>query len=343
MDPVPAMTAIPCPAEVAPASAMTASVVTIRRRVRRIGARMAGLSSGPPLMPKHAASKQMADASRPAFPHAASKLSLTPRSRRARPPPAAALWQAHATPEPRMRRVSSPMTALVLDWPPSTPKKSRMAPFAPTERRGGQSILVIEVAFGVVGPGIANVQRIRNRGIRHYHRKAIDNGVGGNEPVVGAGHHETLQGPAPGFEAAGGVVEPQADGARFCGARAHQWTRVFDLLAKGHRPGGQRQALAHVLLVGGMDVVRVADIDSNGHSGLGDAQRLELRLAEFGPHGGGRSLIIGDLHEQEREVAHSPSAPPVDDHGFEHGRIQGRADSRGVALSLIPDDSADGV
>ena len=59
-----------------------------------------------------------------------STLALTPRSRRARPSPAAAWLHGPPMPEPRMRRVSSPMTALVLDWPPSTPRNNRMAGMA---------------------------------------------------------------------------------------------------------------------------------------------------------------------------------------------------------------------
>src|SRR5579883_1977190 len=54
---------IPNPSGVAPASAVTASVVTISRRARSMPARIASLSSGPPLMPKHAASKDTVDGS----------------------------------------------------------------------------------------------------------------------------------------------------------------------------------------------------------------------------------------------------------------------------------------
>src|ERR1039457_6646562 len=66
MDPVPAIAAIPCPVAVAPESAMAASVVTIKCSARSIRARIACLSSGPPLMPRQADSKHTLAASNPA-------------------------------------------------------------------------------------------------------------------------------------------------------------------------------------------------------------------------------------------------------------------------------------
>ncbi len=104
-----------------PASAITASVVTIRRSVRRISARIDCLSSGPPLMPKHAASKRdrrgvearLAARGAHRAKYGALEFRTTFRG--------AAWLHGPASPAPSMRPVSSPMRALVADWPPSTP------------------------------------------------------------------------------------------------------------------------------------------------------------------------------------------------------------------------------
>ncbi len=123
IDPVPAMTMIPCPVSVAPARAISASVVTSKRLARSSVARMARLSSGPPLIPKQADSNWRPGSS-PACAQAAATLSVTALSSRARPSPAAAWLHGPPWPVPSTHPPSSPMTAVVVDWPPSTPRKS---------------------------------------------------------------------------------------------------------------------------------------------------------------------------------------------------------------------------
>src|SRR5579883_2346580 len=65
--------------------------------------------------------------SSPAAAQAAARLPETARSSFARPSAAVAWLHGPASPAPRIRPVSSPITAVVPDWPPSTPRKSFMA------------------------------------------------------------------------------------------------------------------------------------------------------------------------------------------------------------------------
>ena len=79
--------------------------------------------------------------------------------------------------------------------------------------------------------------------------------------------------------------------------------------AVGFREGGKREAFAHVLLVFGMDVARVADVRSHGDTRIRQMlRRHQLRFAQFRPgvldRVGVGLLIIGELHDIEGE---SPS------------------------------------
>ena len=89
--------------------------------------RISSRSSGPPLSPKQAASNVTFARSRPACAQAAPTLPRMARSSFARPSAAAAWLHGPASPAPKMRPVSSPITAVVPDWPPSTPRKYFMA------------------------------------------------------------------------------------------------------------------------------------------------------------------------------------------------------------------------
>ncbi len=115
------------PGRVAPESAITASLVTTRRFTRSVAARISRLSSGPPLIPKHAASKRtVARPIRPAA-QAAATLPVTARSRLPRPSPARRDCRDRPPRCPESARFSSPMIAVVPDCPPSTPRNNLMA------------------------------------------------------------------------------------------------------------------------------------------------------------------------------------------------------------------------
>src|SRR5205085_11931714 len=86
--------------------------------------------SGPPLMPKQAASNSTESKSICASAHAARRLSVTARSSLARPSAAAAWLHGPPSPVPRTRPVSSPITAVVPDCPPSTPRNSCTHPLS---------------------------------------------------------------------------------------------------------------------------------------------------------------------------------------------------------------------
>src|ERR1035441_8251822 len=87
-----------------------------------------------------------------------------------------------------------------------------------------------------------------------------------------------------------------------------------------------------------MDVSLVANVSNHRHGRAGDLLPAhQLRLANLGRH----PLVWRDLHELERELALSPSLPPVLDHGWEQLLILSRPAR--VGFALIPDGPGDGV
>src|SRR4029077_9362045 len=95
-----------------------------------------------------------------------------------------------------------------------------------------------------------------------------------NRGILRANHDEpAVEVPERHFHAGGGAPH----GLRL-GARRGQ------LLAKRHVPRGARQALAHVQLVGRMDIVAIADVDGHREPGIPTPDpRAPLRAAHPPP------------------------------------------------------------
>ena len=115
--------------------------------------------------------------------------------------------------------------------------------------------------------------------------------------------------------------------------------RVADVFAITQRPRGQRQPMPHVQLVGRMHVVRIANIDRHRHRRVGQAQRLQLLLAQARPVLFRRRLVIRNLHIQERKISHAPLPPPVLNQRAHGLVVVGKARQLAVALALIPNRS----
>ena len=169
----------------------------------------------------------------------------------------------------------------------------------------------------------------------------VDHGRGLNEIVPG-GDLERRERPAvAGLEPRADVVEEHANPAPLDLHRLEERAEVHDVLAVvlGERPEGQ--ALADVLLVAGMDVIRAADVGQDGHARVGDAHGGRLRLPEQGEDvGAGAVAERRNLRPVEREFLLAPDlAPALDErprlvvveHPFGH-----------VRLALVPDGAAGG-
>src|SRR5215469_6099228 len=102
------------------------------------------------------------------------------------------------------------------------------------------------------------------------------------ELVVGSGEFEAVDGVARGAEAVG-VGEPDAEGVAVGrdgdGARA----RVFEMLAVDEVASAEGEAGSDGLLVRRMNVVAGADVEGDGHGGVGDGERTALRVADRSP------------------------------------------------------------
>ena len=217
------------------------------------------------------------------------------------------------------------------------------------EGRGGQTRLVGQVALRVVGPGVADRHGVLYLGAGDPHGVALDLRLGPDELHVRPGDGEALDGPAArSRQSAANVVEVQDDLAALLLHRLVDRAGAADVLAVGGSQRPQGQALAHVLLVLGMDVFGLADVHGDRHAGVLQGQRLEHLLADGDPAAGLGGLLlriaeVGELDPEEREVPLAPRAAPVGDHRPKLQTVKARVVMAGVALALVPDRAADGA
>ena len=125
--------------------------------------------------------------------------------------------------------------------------------------------------------------------------------------------------------------------------------QVFDLFAVHLGQRHQPHPLARVPLVDGMDIIViviiagveghaiVAVLDLGGGHGLRLAQLGKRAIALFA----GGAAEVGDLHEQEREIALVPLLSPLlDDDRHDLAVLEGTV---GIALPLIPEHTLDAI
>src|SRR5581483_12399715 len=110
------------------------------------------------------------------------------------------------------------------------------------------------------------------------------------------------------------------------------------------RQGAQREALPNGTLVLGMDVIRIAGIDSDRQAGVRNTgSRERLGLPCFRPGVIGRRLAAmlkrGQTDDIKREVTLTEKPSPIGDHGRKDFAVLKSA--IGVLLALIPKRSGD--
>ena len=198
----------------------------------------------------------------------------------------------------------------------------------------------------VDGPGVVDHHRIADLGRSHHHlARSCDHRRCPHRHAVLTGEGEAEQLAA--------IFDRQRGPAR---VERNRRPAVAELAGRGDRaaPGGTRlavglaqgytaKAVAHVLLVLGMDVLLLADIDGDGDPGVRDFhRRLRERLTDLRPAAvlnrtGPGSTEVGELHEVHREIV-SPQPPPGGDQPLQLHPVV-RPPPR-VAFPLVPDRTA---
>ena len=168
----------------------------------------------------------------------------------------------------------------------------------------------------------------------------IDVGVGAEEDAVGASDFKAFEGAVFRVKACG-VFEPEVHGTLVWVGEAKEWAGGRDVFVVGDVPCQEGEALAYGLLVGGVDVVLVADVDGDGHAGVGEREGFALGVAEFAPAFFGGAGEGGDLDEEKGEVALGPMLAPVLDHCGEEFVVEAGGIEGGVGFALVPDDALD--
>jgi len=146
-------------------------------------------------------------------------------------------------------------------------------------------------------------------------------------------------------QAATHVVEEDPDRVTLGALRCIHRPRVNDVLIVGRAQRPKGQAQTDGLFVLRVDVRGVADLNGDRETALRIIEgRHGLGFAEFGPGGLGGLLLnreeVGELDDDEGEVALTPTLAPVLNHGRQQAAILPGA--RSVGLALIPGGALDG-
>ena len=143
-------------------------------------------------------------------------------------------------------------------------------PTVSAEWTGGQILLIVEIAYRVVRPGVAHGNGFGDLIATDYNRVAINLCIGPDELSVGPGDCKTFQLLTAGSdEAAGDMIEAQGDSAALDLHRLLQRSRIDDILFVGLRQSPQGQALADILFVLRVNVLGLTYVDDRRHPGIG--------------------------------------------------------------------------
>jgi hypothetical protein len=164
---------------------------------------------------------------------------------------------------------------------------------------------------------------------------ADDLGFGRFPLLIGGGNLEAGErATRDGFEAAVGMFEGDGDGVAVdfgaCGQRTADRGDVF-AIDVAERPEGE--ALADVLLVLRMNILRIPEVDGDGHAGLGQRERLQHGFTHAGPTFAGRGEV-GELRPREGHFVLPKRAPARDE--LRELLVVEAGIAVGIAFALIP-------
>ena len=215
-------------------------------------------------------------------------------------------------------------------------------PFVRPEGRGGETRRIGQVAFRIIRPRVSHRDGLGNFRARNDDVIAFDRSIGPNKFPVFAGNCESFElASIAGFQSFC-VSEAQTNLALFFLAAAGQRTGEFGVAIIDGRLRGEGEPASDLLFVFRMDVISFADVDDDGHGGVGQFQRQQLRLPQLRPLAflglaswrNSTRIVIGELHIKKREFG-IPSLSPAENHRRKQFAILAR--SRGVRFALIPD------
>src|SRR5271157_1521203 len=134
------------------------------------------------------------------------------------------------------------------------------------EGRGRQSVAVIETDYRRVCPPVPDVLRLRNPCAADYDGLAVDARAGVHKATVVSGNLKPLENASPGYQTTSRVIEPHPHTFTLGSCLPELRARELHVFAIGQGPRSQGQPHPDCLFVGGMNVVRVADINGHDHS-----------------------------------------------------------------------------
>ena len=139
------------------------------------------------------------------------------------------------------------------------------------------------------------------------------------------------------------VGEFHAEGSALAHGRRKKRPGPLHVQRVGIGLGEERQPLTHRLLVGGVKIFRLPDIDGHNHAGVGQSERGSLGFAQFGPFApaGIAVGIIWYLHKVEGKITQWPACAPVPDHRGEQFGVFTRLTD--IGFSLIPQHAAERI
>ena len=148
-------------------------------------------------------------------------------------------------------------------------------------------------------------------------------------------------------ETRAGLGESQEGLRTFDFQRLEEWTGADHFLGIDELPRCQGETPPHIDFVRGVHIVRVADIDGNGHAGARQLKGHPLGLAQERQAALGHGSLVlvkaRQLNKEKWQVAASswlPLIPPILDQATKQSAIFDTATA--VVLTLIPDDTANG-
>ena len=214
---------------------------------------------------------------------------------------------------------------------------------AAEEGGGGEPGPVHEVGLGLLVPGEAHGTGRRDFGGGDEEALAVDPALGLRPVAVGIGDLQPGRGlVVAGDEPAVRMGEGHAHGVALGFCRAEHGAGILQIgPAVGLGEGHEGQAVPHLLLLAGMDVGQVADVEGDGHAGVGDGEALGLPHPDLGQLGGLVAIAVRrQLHEVEREVPLAPEVAPAPDQGLLLLEVELAVHA--VGFALVPDGAADG-
>src|SRR4051794_32632963 len=109
----------------------------------------------------------------------------------------------------------------------------------------------------------------------------------------------------------GGVIKPDPYAVFIEAGLAEERAGALDAFAVGQGARCQCQTCTNALFISRVYIVRVADVNGNGHAGIYEGKRAPLGFSDDGPLFVVARFEVGKLDKEKWEVAFAPVRTPV--------------------------------